>query len=92
MTWEVVTLILGITVIIVGGFIKIFGKDLNRSSSILPKKFYDVEKQVTETSLKFGNFKEHIDEKIEDIQEDIKETNKKIDKLTELLIEFIKKT
>ena len=75
MTWELVSLILGIILILAGATIKIFKKNNNFK---LPKEFYDVEKKVIELEVEFKN-----------VSENIKELNKKIDKLTELLIKYI---
>ena len=77
MTWELVSLILGIILILVAAAIKIFKKDNNLSVK-LPSKFYDIEKKVIELEVEFKN-----------VSENIKELNKKIDKLTELLIKYI---
>lgn len=93
MTWELVSLILGIILILTGAAIKIFKKN---GESKLPQEFYDVKTQVGEQQIRFEEFQKSMDgkisglsENIKDTNDRIKETNNKIDKLTELLIKFI---
>ena len=93
MSWELVSLILGIILILTGAAIKIFKKN---GVSKLPTEFYDVKTQVGEQRIRFEEYEKLMDEKISGLSSDvkdtndrIKETNNKIDKLTELLIKFI---
>ena len=93
MTWELVSLILGIILILTGAAIKIFKKN---GESKLPQEFYDVKTQVGEQQIRFEENEKLINEKISGLSNEIngvndrvKETNNKIDKLTELLIKFI---
>ena len=93
MTWELVSLILGIILILTAAAIKIFKKN---GESKLPQEFYDVKTQVGEQQIRFEEFQKSMDgkitgllENIRDTNDRIKETNNKIDKLTELLIKFI---
>lgn len=93
MTWELVSLILGIILILTAAAIKIFKKN---GESKLPQEFYDVKTQVGEQQIRFEEFQKSMDGKITGLLENIrntndriKETNNKIDKLTELLIKFI---